>query len=166
MKTKTIQNIINLARALPKLTGAELAQLLRAERTLHRWAERECGDGSGWHIERDDESYCLCSQCGYKHFGDDAAKINCPKCGDVAPIRHIATGIPYNVRDDDKRRYRIADREQGAVRTCHKIAQAAGYSFYWQRDCRGCQVYILRPEDIKPGEKVESVYTRGVAVYA
>lgn len=28
--------------------------LIRAEMTLHRWAERTCGDGSGWVIERDD----------------------------------------------------------------------------------------------------------------
>lgn len=30
--------------------------LRRAECTLHRWAERECGDDSGWHIERDEQT--------------------------------------------------------------------------------------------------------------
>lgn len=30
--------------------------LRRAELTLQRWAERECGDGSNWHIERDEAS--------------------------------------------------------------------------------------------------------------
>jgi hypothetical protein len=36
------------------ITMDELQTLLRCERTLQRWAERECGDGSDWAIERDD----------------------------------------------------------------------------------------------------------------
>lgn len=32
----------------------EVDALLRCERRLRRWAERECGDGSSWAIERDD----------------------------------------------------------------------------------------------------------------
>ena len=36
------------------LTMAELDTLLRCERALSRWAERECGDGSDWAIERDE----------------------------------------------------------------------------------------------------------------
>lgn len=36
------------------LSTNELDTLLRCEKTLARWAERECGDGSNWAIERDD----------------------------------------------------------------------------------------------------------------
>jgi hypothetical protein len=36
------------------ITVDELDALLRCERTLQRWAERECGDGSNWAIERDE----------------------------------------------------------------------------------------------------------------
>lgn len=38
------------------ITQDEVDVLLRCERTLQRWAERECGDGSGWAIERDEET--------------------------------------------------------------------------------------------------------------
>lgn len=34
----------------------ETDTLRRAEMTLSRWAERECGDGSNWAIERDEET--------------------------------------------------------------------------------------------------------------
>lgn len=34
----------------------ELDTLIRASSTLSRWAERECGDGSNWSIERDEET--------------------------------------------------------------------------------------------------------------
>ena len=37
-----------------KATTNDANTLRRAERTLQRWAERECGDGSGWHVERDE----------------------------------------------------------------------------------------------------------------
>lgn len=36
------------------ITTEECGTLRRAELTLHRWAERECGDGSNWAIERDE----------------------------------------------------------------------------------------------------------------
>ena len=36
------------------LTIDEVDNLLRIEKTLKRWAERECGDGGDWVIERDE----------------------------------------------------------------------------------------------------------------
>jgi len=36
------------------LTLDECNALRRCSLTLHRWAERECGDGSDWAIERDE----------------------------------------------------------------------------------------------------------------
>lgn len=38
------------------LLDKEIDTLLRCERTLTRWACRECGDGSDWAIERDEET--------------------------------------------------------------------------------------------------------------
>lgn len=40
-----------------------------------------------------------------------------------------------------------------------------GLKLYIQGDCRGPSVYILRAQDIRPGENIDSVYNRGVAVY-
>jgi hypothetical protein len=37
------------------LDEGEVAVLICAERALTRWSCRECGDGSNWHIERDDD---------------------------------------------------------------------------------------------------------------
>ena len=36
------------------ITADDADSLRRIEMTLHRWAERECGDGSNWCIERDE----------------------------------------------------------------------------------------------------------------
>lgn len=52
MTRKTIELVARLARL--GLSTAEAMALRRIEMTLHRWAERECGDGSDWAIERDD----------------------------------------------------------------------------------------------------------------
>lgn len=38
------------------MTVDEGDTLLRCSRTLSRWAERECGDGSNWAIERDEDT--------------------------------------------------------------------------------------------------------------
>ena len=37
-------------------TSDEFRQLRRISMTLSRWAERECGDGSDWAIERDEQT--------------------------------------------------------------------------------------------------------------
>ena len=37
-------------------SAAEFRQLRRISMTLSRWAERECGDGSDWGIERDEQT--------------------------------------------------------------------------------------------------------------
>ena len=89
------------------VSHGDCRRLRRAALTLSRWAEAECGDGSGWHIERDE-----------------------------------ATGIPYRVNDDTGTRYRIPDRERGALRTVAEIAAALGLHWYHQPDPRGLPVYL------------------------
>lgn len=99
------------------LSFDEVNTLRRAELTLQRWSELECGDSNvcgSWVIERGD-------------VGD----------GD---------GIPYMVhhRFDNGifTRTRIADREAGALRRVAAICQAHGLHFYHQTDPRGCALYV------------------------
>lgn len=102
--------------------------LRRAQLTLHRWAELECGDGNdycSWAIERDEQTNRP-YMCRYPHTG----KMT---------------------------RYRIADREAGALRRVANICAQVGAHFYHQTDPRGCALYISKePLD-------DSNYSRGLA---
>jgi hypothetical protein len=114
------------------ITDADADALRRIEMTLHRWAERECGDGSDWCLERDE-----------------------------------ATGKPFNVYHGPGKpmRHAVADREAGALRRLAVImARYPELVAYHQGDCRGCMLYVLRRADVKPGEDIGAVYTRGWAV--
>ena len=117
-------------------TGASLDYaaantLRRAQITLHRWAEAECGDSNDrccWAIERDD-----------------------------------TTGIPYRCtypHDGKMRRYRIADKEAGALRRVAAVCKAHGLHYYHQTDPRGCSLYVDR--EPLPDHN----YTRGIACCA
>lgn len=135
------------ARLLARLTELgfswdEAMQLRRIEMTLQRWGELECGDGNdygSWAIERDEQ-----------------------------------TGIPYMVRYLHSSQYvgepkctkrRIADREKGALARLSKImAKHPEFVAYHQGDCRGCNLYLVPVKALAPGDKLDSVYTRGIAV--
>lgn len=89
--------------------------LRRAERTLHTWAEQECGagnDNASWSIERD-ETTNKPFRCVYPHSG-------------------TMTRTP------------IADREAGALKRVAKVCEANGLHFYHQTDPRGCALYVSR----------------------
>jgi predicted RNA-binding Zn-ribbon protein involved in translation (DUF1610 family) len=151
-------------------TYDEAVKLRRIEMTLQRWFELECGDGNGRSIERDVDNSMRCTQCGHKHYGEDALTINCPKCGDVAPIRHKATDKPYMTyeRGDsgERGRYPIADRELGARKRLAAImASHSELTHYVQTDPRGCALYVLRKADVN-GSNIDQVYNRGLAVCA
>lgn len=115
----------------------EAAALRRIEMTLTRWHELECGNGndySSWAIERDDN-------------------------GDGKPfmVTHPHQGKSY--------RTAIADRERGALKRLDKIMDAhQDFLAYVQGDCRGCALYILSKKDVRDGEDVSAVYTRGLTV--
>ena len=125
-------------RSLEKIgVSYEDADKLRLiERTLHRWAELECGDGNecgSWMIERDEE-----------------------------------TNKPYFVRYDHQssKRYQTptADREAGALKRLQKIlANYPELVYYHQSDPRGCSLYLIPKDRLSAGERLDSVYTRGVA---
>lgn len=89
-------------------------ELRRAQITLHRWAEGECGssnDYASWMIERDEQT------------------------GIPYRVTHW-----NNSRSSD--RTRIADREAGALRRVKDICQAASLHYYHQTDPRGCALYV------------------------
>ena len=141
MNKQQAQNYVRLSNELARhgLSETEISQLLRAERTLQRWAERECGDGSNWAIERDETA-----------DGSDGKPF-----------------LVYHADRDYSKpavRYPIADREAGALRRVAKICGRHGLDFYHQTDPRGCALYVLRPGDVPAGQCVTGCYTRGVAV--
>ncbi len=111
----------NDTRALMQQLGArgislsfdEVNTLRRAQITLHRWAELECGDGNdyaSWSIERD-EATDIPYMCRYPH-------------------------------DGEMHRTRIADREKGAIRRVSHICAHHKLDFYHQTDPRGCALYV------------------------
>jgi hypothetical protein len=142
-------------------TRDEAEALRRISMTLHRWHERECGDGYGaivrgtWNRETGEFDY------------------DTPNGG--AYIEQSGTS--------GRNRYiRIPDRESGAKRRLAAIIKARNgrravelkwkdgrpvdqLAYYIQTDPRGAALYILRPGDIPEGADVQSYYDRGICVY-
>jgi hypothetical protein len=110
------------------------------ERTLHRWAELECGDSneySSWAIERDEETE-------KPYF-----------------VRHV-----YAHGQGKDRTYRTptADREKGALKRLEAImANFPDLVYYHQGDPRGCALWLVPKDRLSNGDRLDSVYTRGVA---
>lgn len=143
----------------------EAQTLRRIEMTLQRWSEHECNGN----IQRDEDDKAICTQCGNKFYGE-AASGNCPKCGDIAPIRTKATNKPrwysqYAIENQsDPKGYLIADREKGALKRLAKIMEGhPDFVSYHQGDPRGCALYIVAKSDLNGGD-IHSLYTRGIAV--
>jgi len=89
--------------------------LRRAAKTLQRWSEQECGDSDNyksWAIERDEETE--------KPF----------------MVIHPHTSGSKTIR------YKIADREAGALKRVAEICKRNGLHFYHQSDPRGCPLFI------------------------
>lgn len=87
--------------------------LRRAELTLQRWGEAECGnsgDHASWAIERDEESG--------KPF-------------------HVTYW-----HDGRTQRRPVADREAGALKRVAALCNRLGLHFYHQTDPRGCALYV------------------------
>jgi hypothetical protein len=169
-------------------THEEFYQLRRISMTLHRWHEHECNGN----IQRP-ESRAHCQQCnGAPWFGELAETGSCHHCGDPAPLRKVSDGKPrwfstYSIENDAKPKgYRIADREHGALRRLGKIVADANTRFwvqackegfsgpigenprfvhaYVQGDPRGAALYLVPVAELR-GQQIDSVYSRGVAIY-
>ena len=104
------------------LSFDEANTLRRAEIVLQRWSEAECGDSNEY------ASYSI--------------------------ERDEETGKPYRCvyrHDESKvRRYRIPDREAGALHRVAAICKAHGLHYFHQGDPRGCALYVDReplPDD-------------------
>jgi hypothetical protein len=131
---KTANILRNLASRGISLTFDEVNTLRRAELTLHRWAENECGNSNNhmsWAIERDDET------------------------GKPFLVKHLhqptASGrVSWRVA--------IADREAGALRRIKAICDANGLYFWQQMDPRGCALFV-HSEPL-----TDSAYTNGIAI--
>jgi hypothetical protein len=79
--------------------------------------------------------------------------------------RDEKTGKTYSVNTMTGRRFPTPDRETGALKRAAELLKAHGLELYHQGDPRGAQVYVIRPGDVKEGEDVGAVYSRGIAVY-
>ena len=122
----------------------EAEALRRISMTLHRWHEKECGDGNdyvSWAIERDEQT-------------------------------DIPYMVYHRFTEKTPRRERIPDREKGAQRRLLAIINAEAkrhgecrYSAYIQGDPRGAALYIIRPGDVPEGSSVDSCYSSGICVY-
>jgi len=91
----------------------DCATLRRAELTLHRWHELECGDSDNcksWSIERD-ETTGKPYMCIYPHTGESYCNPT-------------------------------PDREAGAMRRVQEVCKRNGLHYYQQTDPRGCALYV------------------------
>jgi hypothetical protein len=125
--------------------------LRRISMTLHHWHELECGDSND-HVSR----------VLVRGYRDKETKA----------FVHDDNGTPWIETHYHRRlypspfHYPTADREAGALKRLKAIlARYPGFNAYVQTDPRGASLYILRPDDMKKGDDVSSVYTRGIAVY-
>lgn len=103
--------------ALAQSLGIEPDQaetLRRAQLTLHRWAELECGDSNDY------QSWCVVRD-------DDGS------------VWHES--YPHNGK---MRRSPARDLERGALKRVAKLCAEAGLHFYHQGDPRGCALYVSR----------------------
>jgi hypothetical protein len=103
------------------------AELRRAEMTLHRWAEDLCGGSN------------------------DMVAVITERDDDGHPWRVVRPnrGGEY--------KYRIPDRERGALRRVRAICNRLGLYYYHQSDPRGCALYV--DSELIPSND----YTRAVA---
>ena len=141
MARKAPESVIRLASAGIGIIDAYA--LRRIAMTLHRWFELECGNGNShgsWAIEREDN-------------------------GDGKPY-FVHHHYLHGKGEDYTTRRPIPDKETGARKRLAKImARYPGYTAYVQGDPRGAPLHILRPEDVRDGDDVSCIYTRGIAVY-
>ena len=65
------------------------------------------------------------------------------------------------------RKERVTDREAGAMNRLVKLLTShPEFTFYRQRDPRGCSLYLVKPEDIPVGSSLDSCYSSfGIAIF-
>jgi len=81
------------------------------------------------------------------------------------PYRYY--GCSYGAANAIINKYPCADREAGAMkRLVELLTSHPEFTFYHQRDPRGCSLYLVKPEDIPVGSSLDSCYpTFGIAIF-
>jgi len=129
--------------------------LRRAELTLHRWAELECGDGNdcaSWAIERDESGkpfrhvyyhnprgwqvWCLADESEEMVLA--TRRVFSVRSDAEAYAATVAKSRNPEIRAKNSSKYAVPDREKGAL----KRVQATGLHFYHQTDPRGAALYV------------------------
>jgi len=131
-RSDTLEILNRLQARGISLSFDEVNTLRRAEIVLQRWAEGECGDSNDY------SSRCI--------VRDDEGK----------PYMEV---IPHQ-SNAKARRWRIPDREAGALRRVSAICKAHGLYFFHQTDPRGCALYVSNEP------LTDSDYSRGVSCCA
>jgi hypothetical protein len=112
--------------------------LRRIALTLRRWFELECGDSND-----------------YSSWSIERDEVT------DKPYRCV---YPHN---GPMRRYKIADRENGArKRLAAILAKYPTLHAYIQTDPRGAALYLLTAEQLAYyGQPIDTIYNNGIAVY-
>jgi len=136
-------------------TYDEAAALRRIEMTLQRWAERECGDGSDWGIERDE----VTGKPFNVYHGEGRARRYAIPDREAGALRRLAALVKARNGRAFPDKLTNWDDHPGFVTAYH------------QGDCRGCMLYLLTREqltDRRTGEALpaDQYYNRGLAVCA
>lgn len=138
-------------------TSGESAALRRIEMTLHRWAERECGDGSNWAIERDE----ITGKPFNIWHGNGARRQYAIADREAGALRRLAAIVAArNVRT------------YGSASVPDAFGSLSpSYVFsYHQTDCRGCMVYLVTRDQLTDSTgfvaQIDQCYSRGLAVCA
>lgn len=128
-RDKNYQLMDRMDRRSIELSYDEVNELRRISLTLSSWCEKECGDSSQY------ASWSI--------------------------ERDEKTDLPYLVtyyNNGKVSRYRIADKEKGALKRAKAICEANGLFFYYQTDPRGCALYISNEP------LTDQNYTNGLAM--
>jgi len=131
--------------------GFEDAKALRRiSMTLQRWFELECGNSNNygdWAIVRGRKE-----GREFVHDDDGAAYME---------RHHYMHGKGQDYTTHTK----IRDAEKGArTRLAVIMTRYEGFHAYVQTNPRGAALYILRPGDLRDGDQIDCVYTRGICV--
>ena len=119
--------------------------------TLQRWAERECGDGSNWAIERDETT----GKPFNVFHGEGKRSRYAIADREAGALRRLSAIVKArNLRESPSE---------------FMQANAQDWVFpYHQGDCRGCMVYLVTRAQLgdKTPDQLDQYYNRGLAVCA
>jgi len=126
--SKTYELLYRLEKSGIQASFEQAETLRRAELTLQHWAEKECGTGNDYN------SWNI--------------------------TRDEETGTPYmevHPNTGKSYRYKIADKEKGALKRVQSVCNELGIYYFHQTDPRGCALYVAK--EPLPANN----YTRGIS---